>query len=47
MLKLHIIIENIEMRGTISMGPALVKARKKQNTPPSAISRRGICNRTT
>jgi hypothetical protein len=33
MLKLHIIIENIEMMGTISMGPALVKARKKTKSP--------------
>jgi hypothetical protein len=35
MLKLHTITEIIKMRGTISMALSLVKAEKKQKTPPS------------
>jgi len=41
MLKIHIFIEIIEMRGTISMGQSLVKAVEKQKPPPSVMRRRG------
>jgi len=41
MLEIHIIMEIIEMRGTISMGPSLVKAVEKQKPPPSLMKRRG------